>query len=92
MIVRIFENKKTTNLSYDKKMILYYCAFKTHLFGKIIVFIVFSFFADILSAQEVWTKEDSIKLSKILNDETPIYIDDALKKELENSFIESPIK
>ena len=31
-------------------------------------------------------------MSKILNDETPIYIDDALKKELENSFIGSPIK
>lgn len=92
MIARIFENKETTNLSYDNKIIQCYCAFKTHLFEKIIVFVVFSFFADILSAQEVWTKEDSIKLSKILNDETPIYIDDALKKELENSFIGTPIK
>lgn len=92
MIVRIFENKETMNLSYDKKIIQCYCAFKTHLFGKIIVFIVFSFFADILSAQEVWTKEDSVKLSKILNDETPIYIDDDLKKELENSFIGSQVK
>lgn len=92
MIVRIFENKKTTNLSYDNKINQRYCAFKTHLFEKAIVFVVFSFFADILTAQEVWTKEDSIKLSKILNDETPIYIDDALKKELENSFIGSPIK
>lgn len=80
MIVRIFENKETMNLSYDKKIIQCYCAFKTHLFGKIIVFIVFSFFVDILSAQEVWTKEDSVKLSKILNNETPIYIDDDLKK------------
>lgn len=43
MIVRIFENKETMNLSYDKKIIQCYCAFKTHLFGKIIVFIVFSF-------------------------------------------------
>lgn len=43
-------------------------------------------------AQEEWTKNDSIKLSKMLNGEVPIHIDDAFKKKLEHSLIGNPIK
>lgn len=92
MILRTFQNKETTDLSYDMKIIHCYCTFQIHRFRKIIILITFSFIADILCGQEVWTTEDSIKLSKILNGETPVYIDDDLKKELENSFIGNQIK
>lgn len=37
-------------------------------------------------------KDDSVKLSQILSNETPIYIDSALKRELEHLFIGNPIK
>ena len=38
-------------------------------------------------AQEGWTTKDSIRLSKMLDGEVPIYINDAFKKDLEQSFI-----
>lgn len=58
----------------------------------VIIFIAFCFFTNLLCAQVIWTKEDSVKLSKILDSEMPIYIDSDLKKELEKSFIGEPIK
>ena len=36
-------------------------------------------------AQEEWTTKDSIKLSKMLDGEIPIHINDAFRKELEQS-------
>ena len=36
-------------------------------------------------AQEEWTTKDSIKLSKMLDGEMPIHINDAFRKELEQS-------
>ena len=92
MIVRTFQNKRTTDLPYDMKVIHCYCPFKMHFFEKIIVFIVLSFIADILCAQDIWTKEDSVKLSKILNSETPISINSDFKRELEKSSIGEPIR
>lgn len=42
-------------------------------------------------AQEGWTTKDSIKLSKMLDGEMPIHINDAFKKELEQSLTGYPI-
>lgn len=41
-------------------------------------------------AQEHWGKEDSIKLSKMLNGEMPIYINKKIKIEFEKSLLEHP--
>lgn len=43
-------------------------------------------------AQEEWTTKDSIKLSKMLDGEMPIHINDAFKKELEQSLTGSFLK
>lgn len=43
-------------------------------------------------AQEGWTTNDSIKLSKMLEGEIPIHINDASIKELEQSLTGSPIE
>ena len=42
--------------------------------------------------QNGWTKNDSVRLSKMLDGEIPIHINDAFKKELEQSFTGSPMK
>lgn len=42
--------------------------------------------------QSGWTTNDSVRLAKMLNGEIPIHIDDAFKRELEQSFIGHPIK
>lgn len=57
------------------------------------VFVIFLISRPIYAQeQEEWTKNDSVKLSKMLNGEVPIHIDDAFKKELEHSLIGNPIK
>lgn len=43
-------------------------------------------------AQSGWTKNDSVQLSKMLNGEISIRIDDGLKRELEQSIIGFPVK
>lgn len=42
--------------------------------------------------QNGWTTNDSVRLAKMLNGEMSIHIDDAFKRELEQSFIGHPIK
>ena len=41
-------------------------------------------------AQEHWSKEDSIKLSKMLNGEMPIHINEKFKLEFEKSLLGHP--
>ena len=43
-------------------------------------------------AQEEWTTKDSIKLSKMLDGEMPIHINDAFRKELEQSLTGSYLR
>lgn len=43
-------------------------------------------------AQEGWATKDSIKLSKMLDGEIPIHINNAFKKELEQSLTGSCLK
>lgn len=87
MLVETIQNKGKTDLSYNMNVIRGYFVLKLHLYEKFVVFIAFCFFSNFLCAQAVWTKEDSVKLSEILNSETPISINSDLKKELEKSFI-----
>lgn len=74
------------------KVIRYYRVFQLYCCRRILIFLTVSIITDILYAQEIWTKDDSVKLSQILSNETPIYIDSALKRELEHLFIGNPIK
>lgn len=55
-------------------------------------FLVFLFVSSSVFAQEEWTKEDSIRLSKMLNSEISIPINDAFKKELEKSLTGSAMR
>lgn len=41
-------------------------------------------------SQKEWTENDSIRLSKMLNGEVPLHIDDAFKRELERSLLGHP--
>lgn len=53
---------------------------------KSLIFVVTPFISLSSFAQEEWTRNDSLRLSKILNNEIPITINDAFKKELEEAF------
>lgn len=68
------------------KVIRYYRVFQLYCCRRILIFLTVSIITDILYAQEIWTKDDSVKLSQILSNETPIYIDSALKKGIRTSF------
>lgn len=61
--------------------------------GKSVMFLLFFLICCPVNAQEQngWTANDSVRLAKMLNGETPIHIDDAFKKELESSMIGHPI-
>lgn len=61
---------------------------------KIIMFFVVFLISRPIYAQKQgeWTKNDSVKFSKILNGEISVYIDNAFKRELEQSFISNPTK
>lgn len=61
---------------------------------KTAIFFVVFLISRPLNAQEAngWTANDSVRLAKMLNGEMPIHIDDAFKRELEQSFIGHPIK
>ncbi len=54
--------------------------------SRFILSLMLSLISCFIFAQEEWTALDSIKLSKILNGEISIYINDTFKKELEQSF------
>ena len=58
---------------------------------KIIIFFLVSISVNAQERNE-WTANDSVRLSKMLNGEIPIHIDDALKKEIEQSIIGHSIK
>lgn len=53
---------------------------------KSLIFVVTPFISLSTFAQEEWTRNDSLRLSKIMNNEIPITINDAFKKELEETF------
>lgn len=61
--------------------------------GKSVMFLLFFLICCPVDAQEQngWTANDSVRLTKMLNGEIPIHIDDAFKKELEQSMIGHPI-
>lgn len=69
------------------KVIYYYTCKLRWWYRRITVLIAFFLIVNILCAQEVWTKDDSTKLIKILNNETPLCVDNDFKRELENLFI-----
>lgn len=92
MLLDVCQNKEKIDLSYNMKVIRYYRVFQLYCCRRILIFLTVSIITDILYAQEIWTKDDSVKLSQILSNETPIYIDSALKRELEHLFIGNPIK
>ena len=52
---------------------------------KIVLSLILSLTSCLIFAQEKWTIQDSIKLSKMLDGEIPIYISNTFKKELEQS-------
>lgn len=59
---------------------------------KAIVVFILNLIPCFVFAQEGWSIKDSIKLSKMLDGEIPIHINDAFKKELEQSLTGSPIE
>lgn len=59
---------------------------------KVLTILILNIIPCLAFAQGGWTAKDSIKLSKILDGEIPIHINDAFKKELEQSLIGSPIR
>lgn len=56
---------------------------------KIMAVLILNLIPCLVFAQEGWTTKDSIKLSKMLDGEIPIYINDTFKKELEQSLTSS---
>lgn len=81
-----YKGTSKTERYYDMNIIHFFCEFKLFLHNDFVIFIAFCFFSNLLCAQTVWTKEDSIHLSKILESEKPIIINSDLKNELERSF------
>lgn len=61
---------------------------------KIIMFFVIFLISRPIYAQKQgeWTKNDSVKLSKILNGKISVHINDDFKRKLEQSFIGNPTK
>lgn len=59
---------------------------------KVIMLFILNLIPCFVVAQEGWLTTDSIKLLKMLDGEIPIHINDAFKKELEQSFTGSPIE
>lgn len=62
--------------------------------GKSVMFLLFFLICCPVNAQEQngWTANDSVRLVKMLNGEISIQINDAFKRELEQSMIAHPIK
>lgn len=86
-----YKDKSRTERYYNMDIIRLFCEFKLFLHNGFVIFIAFCFFSNLLCAQTVWTKEDSIHLSKILESEKPIIISNDLKNELERSFNCEPV-
>lgn len=59
---------------------------------KLLIAFILNFISCLVFAQEGWTAKDSIKLSKMLDGENPIYINDDFRNELEQSLTSYPIK
>lgn len=59
---------------------------------KILTAFILNFIPCLVFAQEGWTVKDSIKLSKMLDGENPVHINDAFRNELEQSLIGYPIR
>lgn len=59
---------------------------------KILAAFILNFISCLVFAQEGWTEKDSIKLSKMLDGENPIHINDAFRNELEQSLTGYPIR
>lgn len=59
---------------------------------KNLIAFILNFISCLVFAQEGWTTKDSIKLSKMLDGENPIHINDAFRNELEQSLTSYPIK
>lgn len=59
---------------------------------KILTAFILNFIPCLVFAQEGWTEKDSIKLSKMLDGENPIHINDAFRNELEQSLTGYPIR
>ena len=92
MRIETYKGTSKTNKYYDINIIRNFCKLKLYLHNGLVLFIAFYFFSNLLCAQTVWTKEDSVQLSKILGSERPIIINSDLKRELERSFNCEPVK
>lgn len=58
---------------------------------KVLPILILNLIPCLVVAQEQWMPKDSIKLSKMLDGEIPIHINESFKKELEQSFAGLPL-